>query len=102
MRLYACSHTQISRLQNEILVSRKTLPLKDKLELDLVNAQIELKMCQERLQGLEEAVECASDPSRLRLLSGENPSCTELTEKVTTLEVIIEKNIPVLGVVLTH
>lgn len=57
--------------------------------MDLVNAQIQLKSCQERLQQLEQAVECASDPTRIRLLGGDNPSHKELNEKIDALEVSV-------------
>lgn len=47
----------------------------------------QLKACEEELRRLEQAVECPSDPTRLRLLPGENPSCNELREKIERLEV---------------
>ncbi len=68
-------------------MTRKSAPVKDKLEVDLVTGQLELQQCQERLQELGEAVECASDPARLRLLSGDNPSRNQLSDKIDTLEV---------------
>lgn len=78
---------QISRLQNALLVTRKSLPVKEKLEVDLVTGQLELQCCQERLEELGQAVECASDPARLRLLEGDNPSRNELNDKIDALEV---------------
>ena len=47
----------------------------------------QLKNCVEQLHALESAVECASDPSRLRILPGSNPSCGDLRERVEKLEV---------------
>ncbi len=78
---------QISRLDNDLLVSRRCVPVSEKLEIDLVNGQVELQCCQDRLQELGQAVECANDPSRLRLLGGDNPSRNELGDKIDALEV---------------
>ena len=77
----------MSKVQNDVLIGRKALPEKEKIERDLVNAQISLKECEERLRDLEAAVENASDPSRLRILPGDSPSRSELTNKIEKLEV---------------
>ncbi len=61
----------------------------DNIEMDLINAQIELQNCQKTLKQLGEAVECASDPARLRLLSGDNPSRKQLIVKIDALEVSV-------------
>ena len=79
----------MSKVQNDVLVGRKALPEKEKIERELVNAQISLKECEERLRALEAAVENASDPSRLRILPGDSPSRNELTNKIEKLEVCI-------------
>ena len=47
----------------------------------------QLKVCEKELRRLEQAVECASDPSRIRQLPGENPSLNELRDKIEKLEV---------------
>ena len=62
------THSQLSRLNNDVLVNRKLLPEKEKLEQELINAQIELKECEREMREVERAVENANDPSRLRLL----------------------------------
>ena len=79
----------MKKIQNDILISRKKLPDKDKTEEELVNAQIELKTCEQHLRILEKRVEDASDPNRLRLLPGENPSLKELDEKLDKVEVLL-------------
>ncbi len=61
----------------------------DKIEMDLVIAQIELQNCQETLKELEQSVECASDPARMRLLGGDNPSRKQLNVKLDVLEVSV-------------
>ncbi len=78
---------QLSKLQNDVLVQRKHLPEKGRLESELVASQIELKACEEQLRALEAAVECASDPSRLRLLSGTDPTTREIRDRTEKLEV---------------
>ena len=60
----------MSKVQNEVLIGRKALPEKEKIERDL-----------------EAAVENASDPSRLRILPGDSPSRNELTNRIEKLEV---------------
>ena len=77
----------MSKVQNEVLIGRKALPEKEKIERELVNAQISLRQCEERLRALEAAVENASDPSRLRILPGDSPSRNELTNRIEKLEV---------------
>ena len=77
----------MSKVQNDVLIGRKALPEKEKIERELVNGQISLKECEERLRALEAAVENASDPSRLRILPGDSPSRNELTNKIEKLEV---------------
>ena len=52
-----------------------------------MTAQIELKEGNTHLSSLERAVECASDPARLRLLPGNNPSLDDLRQKTEALEV---------------
>ena len=84
--------SQLSRLQNDLLVGRKTLPGKERLEAELVAAQIELKEENTRLSSLERAVECASDPARLRLLPGNNPTLDDLREKIEAMEVSLFTN----------
>ena len=86
------SHSQLSRLNNDVLVNRKLLPEKEKLEQELINAQIELKECEREMREVERAVENANDPSRLRLLPGGDPSRNELANKIETLEVCIYFN----------
>ena len=81
------THSQLSRLNNDVLVNRKLLPEKEKLEQELINAQIELKECEREMREVERAVENANDPSRLRLLPGGDPSRNELANKIETLEV---------------
>lgn len=39
------------------------------------------------MSSLEKAVECASNPARLRLLPGNNPSLNDLRQKTEALEV---------------
>lgn len=78
---------QLSKLQNDVLVGRKALPEKEKVERDLVNAQISLKECEQSLRALEAAVENANDPTRLRILPGDSPSRNELTNRIEKLEV---------------
>ena len=78
---------QLSRLQNDVLVGRKALPEKEKVERELERAQIELKGCEQRLRELEAAVENASDPQRLRVLPGDCPSRNEISSKIEQLEV---------------
>lgn len=70
-----------------MLVARKTLPEKEKVERELVSAQISLKECEERLRSLEAAVENANDLTRLRVLPGDCPSRNELTNRIEKLEV---------------
>ena len=90
-RHFFCTHThthsQLSRLNNDVLVNRKLLPEKEKLEQELINAQIELKECEREMREVERAVENANDPFRLRLLPGGDPSRNELANKIETLEV---------------
>ena len=47
----------------------------------------QLKQSEERMRALEKAVECASDPARLRMLPGDDPSCSELADKLERIEV---------------
>ena len=70
-----------------MLVGRKALPEKEKVERELVNAQIELKACEQQLRKLEGAVENATNPQRVRLLPGDCPSRNELDSKTEKLEV---------------
>ena len=86
LSLHTCA-LQLSQLQNDVLVGRKALPEKEKVERTLVNAQISLKECEQRLRALEAAVEDASDPMRLRILPGDSPSRNELTNRIEKLEV---------------
>ena len=53
----------------------------------------QLKVCEKELRQLEQAVECASDPSRIRQLPGENPSLNELRDKIETLEVHVPSTV---------
>ena len=78
---------QLSKLQNDVLVGRKAVPEKEKVERELVNAQISLKECEQMLRSLETAVENANDPQRLRVLPGDCPSRNELTNRIEKLEV---------------
>ena len=82
----------MSKVQNDVLVGRKALPEKEKVERELVNAQISLKECEQRLRSLEAAVENANDPSRLRILPGDSPSRNELANRIEKLEVGWYKN----------
>lgn len=77
----------MSKFQNDVLVGRKALPEKEKIERELVRAQIDLKACEQHLRELEAAVEDASDPQRLRVLPGDCPSRNELSSKIEQLEV---------------
>ena len=84
---HTLTHSQLSRLNSDVLVNRKLLPEKEKLEQELINAQIKLKECEREMREVERAVENANDPSRLRLLPGGDPSRNELANKIETLEV---------------
>ena len=48
---------------------------------------LQLKVCEKELRRLEQAVECASDPTRVRQLPGENPSLNKLRDNIERLEV---------------
>ena len=41
---YTRTHYQLSKLQNDLLVSRKALPEKTKLEEELTTAQVEVRV----------------------------------------------------------
>ena len=87
---------QLSKLQNDVLVGRKALPEKDKVERELVNTQISLKECEQTLRALEAAVENANDPQRLRILPGDCPSRNELTNRIEKLEVGLPRYIVII------
>ena len=70
-----------------MLVARKALPEKEKVESELERAQIDLKACEQYLRELEAAVEDASNPQRLRELTGDCPSRNEISSKIEQLEV---------------
>ena len=92
---------QLTKLQTDVLVGRKALPEKEKVERELVNAQISLKECERQLRTLEAAVENANDPSRLRILPGDSPSRNELTDRIEKLEVSVSLTRKVAGL-LSH
>ena len=66
---------------------RNKLPEKQVLKEEVINSQTELKEQQVEVRRLEKMVEDASDSSRLRILSGENPTRNELTTKLDKVEV---------------
>lgn len=53
----------------------------------MATAQEELKSCEQELRQLEKAVEDSSNPDRLRLLPGKNPTHSDLTAKMDKVEV---------------
>lgn len=79
----------MKRLQNQITLNRDVLPEKEQMMTELVTAQVEFKVCEQELRLLEKAVEDASDPNRLRLLPGENPTRNELSDRLDKVEVVI-------------
>ncbi len=93
-------HLQLSKVQNDVLVKRKREAEKTSFETELVASQIELKACEEQLRALESAVECASDPSRLRLLPGANLTPGEIRERIERLEVASQCTIDVPALIL--
>ena len=69
---------------------RNKLPERKVLEQEVLGAQTELKERQLGLRQLERAVEDASDDSRLRILSGENPTRNQLSTKLDKVEVCMK------------
>lgn len=57
------------------------------MEAELTISQVDLKTCEEQLRALEKAVEDSSDPARLNLLPGDNPTRKELNDKLDKVEV---------------
>jgi hypothetical protein len=49
---------------------------------------VELRQCEQEMRLLERKVEDADDPSRLRLLPGDNPTHAELNQKLDKVEVL--------------
>lgn len=66
---------------------RNKLPERSVLEVEVMNGQTELKHQQLQQRELEKAVEDASNTSRLRILSGENPTRNQLSTKLDKVEV---------------
>ena len=70
-------------------MGRTKLPERASVEMELLNAREELRVCEAEMRELEKAVEDASNPSRLRLLPGGIPTRDELSEKLEKVEVCI-------------
>lgn len=69
----------------------------------MVSSQEELKRCEREMKALKKAVEDADDPSRLRLLPGDNPTHQELNQKLDKVEVLVGSEVPqVLSLKLDH
>lgn len=70
-----------------MFILHKKLPDKENTAAELDSSKFELKACKQQVRLLETAVEDASDPDRLRLLPGKNPTRSELNEKLDKVEV---------------
>lgn len=76
-------------MENELAVGRTKLPESGSVQMEVLNAREELRVCEEEMRQLEKAVEDASNPSRLRLLPGGVPTREELSEKLEKVEVCV-------------
>ncbi|KAL5481265.1 hypothetical protein EMCRGX_G021396 [Ephydatia muelleri] len=78
---------ELSKVKNDIILLRKSVPEKETLTCELVASQNELRECKDRLCLLEAAVENSNNPQRTRMLAGKVMSRSELQERIETLEV---------------
>lgn len=79
---------QLRKFQNSISLHRKRVPEKEILVAELASTQAEFKASEQELRRLEKHVEDSSNPSRLRFLSGDNPTRDELCTKLDKVEVL--------------
>jgi len=72
--------------RRSVQLLHKSMPNKINLEKELVTLQIQLQQCQDRMLELEKDLENPYDETRVRYLSGKDPSPGEIQGKVEELE----------------
>ncbi|KAH9508117.1 hypothetical protein Btru_054756 [Bulinus truncatus] len=77
---------QQQEVKRTLELLRKNVPDKINQEKELVTLQIQLEQCQERMLELERALENPYDETRVRYLTGKDPSPGEIHSKVEELE----------------
>ncbi|KAM4748551.1 coiled-coil domain-containing protein 146 [Rhinophrynus dorsalis] len=77
---------QITEQKRQVEQIQKNLPNKRALESDLVNLQIQLSQCNDKIIELEKQTEDPEKENRSHLLDGKDPSLQELLEKIEKLE----------------
>ncbi|CAL1531513.1 unnamed protein product [Lymnaea stagnalis] len=77
---------QLQELKRSGQLLHRTLPDKLNQEKELVTLQIQLEQCQDRMLELERALENPYDESRVRYLTGKDPTPGEIHGKVEELE----------------
>ncbi|XP_013065193.2 coiled-coil domain-containing protein 146-like [Biomphalaria glabrata] len=77
---------QKQEMKRSLELLRKNVPEKLNLEKELVTLQIQLEQCQDRMLAMEKSLENPYDETRVRQLTGIDPSPGEIHSKVEELE----------------
>ncbi|KAG8536929.1 hypothetical protein GDO81_025420, partial [Engystomops pustulosus] len=76
----------------QIEQTKKALPNKKALEMDLVTLQIQLSQCDDRAAELEELAQGPNKEGRIRILEGKDPSVQDLMRKMEEVSVVGNKS----------
>lgn len=77
---------QAQEEKRSVQLLHKAMPNKVNMEKELVTLQIQLQQCQDRMLELEKDLEDPYDESRVRYLTGKDPTPGEIQNKVEELE----------------
>ncbi|XP_068962646.1 coiled-coil domain-containing protein 146-like [Petaurus breviceps papuanus] len=77
---------KIAERQRKIYVSRKLLPLKRTLDMEIADVQIEFSQCTDRINYLEKKFINPGGYNRARLLEGKDMTLKEMINKIEELE----------------
>ncbi|XP_001371121.2 coiled-coil domain-containing protein 146 [Monodelphis domestica] len=77
---------KIAERQRQIYLSRKLLPLKRSLDMDMADLQIQFSKCTDRIRFLEDKFINPSGKNRARFLKGLDMTSQEMAQKIDELE----------------